>query len=329
MTSFQTKNLPEQEQQAIPSICVLAAMADGSQSDLERDEIKRLINQFSDEGLDLREAYQETLAGRTSMPKLVSQIQSSEGKQLAYEMAVCICNVDEALSKSEQQFLSNLHRALGLDVSSTQSMQDNAAALGAASLGATALAQPPILANANTSFMRKPESTESSEIDDIITNRAILAGALEVMPQNLSTMAIIPLQMQLVYQIGKRHGFDLDLTHAREFLATIGVGMTSQVVESYLTRLVRGATKRFGGKMIGALAGQATESAIAFATTYAIGQAAKSYYASGRTLSMDQLREIFTRMLDQGRNLRTQYSGEIAQRSSQLNVSDLLALGTK
>jgi hypothetical protein len=32
-------------------------------------------------------------------------------------------------------------------------------------------------------------------------------------------------------------------------------------------------------------------------------------------------------MLDQGRNLRSQYSGEIAQRSSQLNVSDLLALG--
>ena len=31
----------------------------------------------------------------------------------------------------------------------------------------------------------------------------------------------------------------------------------------------------------------------------------------------------------QGRNLRTQYSGEIAQRSSQLNVSDLLKLGTK
>ena len=326
MTSFQTKNLPEQEQQAIPSLCILAAMADGSQSDLERDEIKRLINQFADEGLDIREAYQETLAGRASMPKLVSQIQSPEGKQLAYEMAVCICNVDEALSKSEQQFLSNLHRALGLDVSSTQSMQDNAAALGAASLGASALAQPPILANANTSFMRKAETTE---VDEIIMNRAILAGALEVMPQNLATMAIIPLQMQLVYQIGKRHGFDLDLTHAREFLATIGVGMTSQVVESYLSRLVRGATKRFAGKMIGSLAGQATESAIAFATTYAIGQAAKSYYASGRTLSMDQLREIFSSMLDQGRNLRSQYSGEIAQRSSQLNVSDLLKLGAK
>ena len=316
MTSFQTKNLPEQDQQAIPGICVLAAMADGSQSDLEREEIKRLINQFADEGLDIREAYQETLAGRASMPKLVGQIQSHEGKQLAYEMAVCICNVDEALSKSEQQFLSNLHRALGLDVSSTQSMQDNAAALGAASLGASALAQPPILANANTSFMRKPETTE---VDDIITNRPILAGALEVMPHNLATMAIITLQMQL----------DLELTHDLEFLATIGVGMTSQVVESYLSRLVRGATKRFAGKMIGSLAGQATESAIAFATTYAIGQAAKSYYASGRTLSMDQLREIFSRMLDQGRNLRTQYSGEIAQRSSQLNVSDLLALGTK
>ena len=322
----QITHLPEHEQKAIPSLCILAAMSDGSQSDLEREEIKRLINRFADDGLDLREAYQETLAGRASMPKLVSEIQSPEGKQLAYELAVSICNVDEALSKSEQQFLSNLHRALGLNETSAQNLQDEAASLSAASLGAAALAQPPILANSSTSFMRKPQSTEDTEVDEIIMNRAILAGALEIMPQNLATMAIIPVQMQLVYQIGKRHGFDLDLNHAKEFLATVGVGMTSQVVESYLTRLVRGATKRLAGKMVGSLVGQATESAIAFATTYAIGHAAKTYYASGRNLSMDQLREVFARMLDQGRDLRNQYSSQITQRSSQLNFSDLLAL---
>lgn len=322
----QTSTLTEAEQKAIPSLCILAAMADGSQTELERSEIKRLANRFSEDGLDLSQAYQETLAGRVTMPKLASQIQSTQGKLLAYEMAVCICNVDNALSKSEQQFLANLHRALDLDVTSTRNVDDTAPTLGASRLGAATLAEPPVLSNDTSTSM---PAAQTSEVDEIIMNRAILAGALEVMPQNLSTMAIIPVQMQLVYQIGKRYGYDLDLSHAKEFLATVGVGMTSQVVESYISRLVHGATKKFAGKFVGGLVSQATESAIAFATTYAIGQAAKTYYAGGRKLSMDQLREVFSSMLSQGRALKTQYAGEIAQRSSQLNFSDLVSLGRR
>ena len=243
---------------------------------------------------------------------------------LAYEMAVCICNVDDALTKSEQQFLSSLHRALDLDVSKTTDFQAHAASLGVPPLTAS-LAQPPLLTGASTAS--SPSSPQSSDVDQIIMNRAVLAGALEMMPQRLATMAIIPVQMQLVYQIGKLHGFDLNLSHTREFLATIGVGMTSQVVESYLTRLVRGATKRFAGGMVGGLVTQATESAFAFATTYAIGQAAKRYYASGRTLSLEQLREVFSEMVQQGRSLKTQYAGDITHRSSQISAADLLSLG--
>ena len=66
MTEF--RNLAEEEQKAIPGICILAAMADGSQSEAERGEMARLVQRYSAEGLDLTEAYQETLAGRTSMP---------------------------------------------------------------------------------------------------------------------------------------------------------------------------------------------------------------------------------------------------------------------
>ena len=322
----QTPDLTEQEQKAIPSLCILAAMADGAQSELERTEIKRLASRFSDDDIDLNAAYQEAFTGQVSMPKLAGRIQSAEGKQLAYEMAVCICNVDNALTESEKQFLSGLHRALDLDVVSTRNFQENAATLGTSALGATSLAQPPFLSSsAATATNRSPQSADSIEVDQIIMNRAILAGALELMPQSLATMAIIPVQMQLVYQIGKRHGFDLDLSHAKEFLATVGVGMTSQVVESYLSRLVRGATKRFAGKIVASLVTQAAESAIAFATTYAIGQTASKYYGSGRTLSMEQLREVFSQMLNQGRSIKSQYAGQIAQRSSQISAADLLS----
>ena len=146
------------------------------------------------------------------------------------------------------------------------------------------------------------------------------------MPQNLATMAIIPVQIQLVYAIGKRYGQELSLSSAREFLATIGVGMTSQVVESYLTNLVRGASKKFGGKFVGGLLTQVTQSAVAFATTYAIGQAANKYYSSGRSISMNQVKDVFGQMLNQGRTLSSQYSSQIVQQASTLKTGDLLSL---
>jgi len=42
--------------------------------------------------------------------------------------------------------------------------------------------------------------------------------------------ADIPLQMKMVYRIGKSYGFDLDRGHIKDFLATAGVGMASQYV---------------------------------------------------------------------------------------------------
>lgn len=327
----QTENLTEQELKTLPGICILAAMADGSQSALERNEVKRLANRFSNSEMDLNAAYQDAQSGRTSLPKLASQIQSNEGKQLAYEMAVCVCSVDNALNESEKQFLANLHRTLGLDLATTQTFQENAANFSVPPLApslAPSLAQPPLLSSVSQSAPANPPPVPSadSEVDQIILSRAILAGALEIMPQNLATMAIIPVQMQLVYQLGKRHGFDLSLSHTKEFLATIGVGMTSQIVESYLTSFVRGAAKKFGGKLIAGLATQATESAIAFATTYAIGHAANKYYASGRTLSVDQLQGLFTQMVSQGKALNSQYASQILQRSSKITSGDLLSL---
>ena len=313
--------LDEKELKAIPSICILAALADGAPSDIERQEVKRIVDRFSNEVFDLHAAYDDAVTGKVNSEKLAAGVQSVEGKKVAYEMAVCICNVDHALTPSEQQFLTNLRRSLGLETAAIGGFQQSAAMLGESRIEA-----PPVLKEPPT--LNQPSARES-EIDQVILNRSILAGSLELMPQTLATMAIVPVQMQLVYQIGKKHGYDLDLEHTKEFLATIGVGLTSQVVEGYLTGLVRNVTGRFAGKLITGLMSQATESALAFATTYAIGHAAKSYYASGRTLSTGQLRELFGSMLTQGRAMKNQYAGQIQQQSSKLNLTELLSMAKR
>jgi uncharacterized protein (DUF697 family) len=302
----------EAEEKAIVTICILAAFADGAQSETERLEIKRVAENFSGEGLDLTAAYQEALSGRASTKEVAARISSANGKALAYEMAVCICHCDRGETAAEKAFLGRLRDELKLDQATASEFNRNATALSSEAYGA-----PPIIAE----FKK-----DDGGLDEMIVNRAILTGALELMPQTLATMAIVPVQLRLVYAIGKKHGYDLDWTHAREFVATLGVGMASQMVEGYLSRFVRGVTKRFAGRMVTALVGQASESALAFATTYAIGHSAKAYYAGGRTLSTGQLKDVFSRMLSQGQSLKTQYAATILDRSRNLRVADLAPL---
>ena len=57
------------------------------------------------------------------------------------------------------------------------------------------------------------------ELDQMILRTAILTGGLELLPHSLATMAIIPVQMRMVYHIGQRYGFQMDRQHLTEFLA--------------------------------------------------------------------------------------------------------------
>ena len=91
----------------------------------------------------------------------------------------------------------------------------------------------------------------------MILNTSILNGALEIMPHTLATMAIVPLQMRMVYQIGKCYGYELDRGHVKDFLATVGIGLTSQVFEGFTRRLVGGLARGLAGGLLGGLAGQA------------------------------------------------------------------------
>lgn len=66
----------------------------------------------------------------------------------------------------------------------------------------------------------------------------------------MATLAIIPMQMKMVYRIGKSHGAELDRCSIVAFLATAGVGMGSQIVEGFARKIMKG----FGKKMMGGLA---------------------------------------------------------------------------
>ena len=79
-------------------------------------------------------------------------------------------------------------------------------------------------------------------LDRQIVNASVTNAALELLPESLASMAILPLQVRLVYQIGKAYGYELDQGHIKEFVATLGVGLTGQYLEQFGRKLLGGPT---------------------------------------------------------------------------------------
>jgi len=312
------------ETKAIVTLSLLAAFVDGEKHERERAEIKRIAEGLSQaDGVNLPTLYQDVLMKRVSLASVAGELQSTESKQLAYEMAVCVCDADGTQSEAERMFLADVRTSLGLDASAAQFSRqaEEIASVPVAATSAAAAAAPVPTAGAVAAQL-----PDSAELDKSILNAAILNGALELLPETLSTMAIIPLQMKLVYRIGKAHGYELDSGHVKDFLATVGVGLTSQYLEQAGRKLLGGLLGKMGGGMLRGLGNQAVSSGMSFASTYALGHVAKRYYAGGRTLSTQMLKDAFAGVMQEGKGLQTQYLPAIQEKARTLDAGKVLSL---
>ena len=309
-------------QRAILNIMIHAALVDGQKSETERAAIRDVAESLAGQagGAALAGVYQDVLLKRLTLQQAIAGLRELEHRQLAYEMAVCVCDADGVQSQAEQAFLGSLREALVLAA-------DDPALAGAAQadvIAAAAVAAPPAAPAAAVAVAAAP--ARDAELDKSILNYSILNGALELLPQSWASMAIIPLQVQMVYKIGKVHGVEMDQGHIKEFIATVGVGLTSQYVEQIGRKLIGGLVGKAAGKMLGGLTGAATGMAFSFATTYALGQVAKRYYAGGRVMSTELLKRSFQEMLGPAKNLQQEYLPAIRQRASTLSASEVVEL---
>jgi uncharacterized protein (DUF697 family) len=188
---------------------------------------------------------------------------------------------------------------------------------------ADAVAAAPLTAGAP---MAGASSMSDAEMDKYILNHSIVNGAIELLPQSLATMAIIPLQMKLVYRIGQSYGFEMDKGHIKEFLATAGVGLTSQYVEQFGRKLLGGLLGSVAGGLGRGLGRVATGAAFSFATTYALGQVAKRYYAGGRQMNTALLQQTYQSLLGQAKQLQGQYAGQIQQKAQTLDPAQVMSM---
>jgi uncharacterized protein (DUF697 family) len=132
--------------------------------------------------------------------------------------------------------------------------------------------------------------------------------------------------MKLVWRIGQAHGFALDRAQVVDFLGVLGVGLAGQYVEQIGRRLLGGLLGGVLGSLGRAAGSVATGAAMSFATTWAIGQVARRYYAADRTLDAQTLREAFADLLARGQALRTELLPQIEARARTLDPSRILQL---
>jgi uncharacterized protein (DUF697 family)/tellurite resistance protein len=304
----------EQQQKAVLTVCLMAAFADGSKHERERSEIKNITETLAGQtAINISALVQDVLLKRTSLPAVVAALDTAESRQLAFEMAVCVCDADGAQSPAEQSFLESLRSALALDAGEAKTF----------SAQAEAIANVPV---APAATVTAASTMTREEMDKAILNASILNGAIELLPESLATMAIIPLQMKLVYRIGKSYGYELDRGHIKDFLATAGVGLTSQYLEQAGRKLFGGLLRSVGGGLLGGLGKQAVSSGMSFASTYALGHVARHYYSGGRTLNTQMLREAFNDMLGEAKNLQARYLPEMQAQARTLDAGRLLNL---
>jgi uncharacterized protein (DUF697 family)/tellurite resistance protein len=312
---------PEQ-QQAILTIALLAAFADGANDEREREQIRRLAESIGEApgSPDLSALYQQVLLKRASLRDAAAVLREPAHRQLAYEMAVCVCDADGSMTLPEQKFLAELSQALALGREVTDVANQQAEAMAELTAGAapqTVAAGPVVAAT--------PRIAEA-ELDRSILNYSILNGALELLPQSWASMAVIPLQIKMVYAIGKEYGYELDQGHIRELLATVGVGMTSQYLEQFGRKLLGGLFGKAAGGLAKQFGQAATGVAFSFATTYALGQVARRYYAGGRQMSTQLLRDSFENLLGPAKQMQAQYLPQIQQRASSLDMGQIMSM---
>lgn len=312
--------MTEIEIRAVLTVALMAAYSDGLKDERERAQVKSIADRLGTGTIDVAALHDDVLLNPPRLADVVQPLAAASTRQYAYEMAVGVIDADGAQTPAEAAFLAELAAALGLPAAEAQAHASAADAIAAAPFATRAGADEPA-----RSVTGRVEP-DAAELDQQILNAAITNAALELLPESLASLAIIPLQMKLVYRIGQAYGFELDRGHITDFLATLGVGLAGQYLEQYGRKLLGGLLGAVLGGLGRAAGNQAASSGMSFATTWAIGQVARQYYAGGRTLDAAKLKAAFAPLLAQAQELSTRYAGEIRQRAQTIDVRSLPAL---
>jgi uncharacterized protein (DUF697 family)/tellurite resistance protein len=292
----------DSEKKEIAASLIAAACADGH---LGPDERQRIAHFMDDLGGG--DVFRAALANPVTPEQLGQRLSSPDAKRTAYQLAVLVCQADAVLNSQETEYLGKLRGALGLSEAAARGLEAEADHW-----------RDPGLPPTST-------PSEVTDLDRRILQFAMLAGAAELLPQAMASMVVLPLQLRLVYEVGRQNGVTLAQDQIKELATAFGVGATSQAVESFARRLLGGVARSVGGGIFGGATSAATGALMSFATTYALGHATKVYYAKGRNLTRADLQQLFEKFQADAKTLYPKVENEIKLQADKLDADALLA----
>ncbi len=299
------------EQEAVVAIALLAAFSDGQKDEAEHAAIRRVAEGFEIQLVDMASLYQQIITGKLTLSQAASRLTSDQSKSLAYEVARCICEADGYMHPAEEAFLKDLTAILRPAASPVVNSSADNASSASTTAASTAAASTATSTTANEFAVIGPIPTDPKDpLDPTLIKYSILTAALELLPQTAGVLAILPVQLKMVYNISKRHGIEMDYLAVKDFGAALGVGAAGQLFESGLRKLL--------STMVGTVGGGVAGTAMTFATTYALGMVAEQYYAAGRKIDIATLKAEFTRLIEKAKETQTQYSQEIVDKAKHL-----------
>ena len=319
----------EQDREPIIAICLMAALADGERTPEEQEQFARITARLG--GDEVTALVSQVQSGELKVSEAAQRLSSRESRRTAYEMAVAMIYADGEANLRERDFLTELKHAMDFNGNDgIEGLPEEAASLAQAPLsGPTPDAVPPPSGGMRPSQPGIPAVSHDTALDSMIRQQALLSGALELLPQNMASLAIIPIQMRLVYRIGADYGQKLDAAQIKDLLGVLGIGAAGQVLDAVARRIIgglgRGMFGRVLGGVVGGTAGLVAGAGVAFCTTYALGHAAKQYYAQGRRLSREDLRELFERFRGEAEALLPRVQEELHAQSRHLDLGRLLS----
>ena len=95
--------MQREQNHAILAIAIHAAFADNNKDDREREQIRRIAESLAEQAAapDLVDLYQDVLLKRLPLAAATILLADAGQRQLAYEMALCVCESDGRLIESE------------------------------------------------------------------------------------------------------------------------------------------------------------------------------------------------------------------------------------
>ncbi len=304
-----------QDAETIIAIAALAAQADGQQSDAERAQIQEMAAGLglSDPTLVMASGMPTAVGDTTTLSTLAARLTDVTVRQTAYDTASSVCYADGWLNPSETAFLRTLAAVLTIDPA-----QSDAAAASVHEMAAPVVAPPAAAA--------------ASALDQYILDQAMLSAALELLPDRLANLGILPLQLRMAHQIGARHGQQMNASQVRDLAAVFGIGAAAQILEKVVRTALGGFAGILGrgalGSLLGGVAsnavGVAAGASVTFATTYALGHAADQYYTQGRSLSTADMKTLFERFREDATTIFPKVEARVRELASTGNVGSLL-----